>query len=296
MSMTGARDFSNIGTPPKLRKPVLTSVAEYSEQTIKKAVEYEVGRGGQVYYLYNKVRTIKRKYSQLKKLLPDISIGVAHGQMKEAELQQVMLDFIDKKIQVLLCTTIIENGLDMINVNTVILENADNFGLAQIHQLRGRVGRTERQGYAYLFYASVELLTDKARKRLQAIREYSALGAGYKIALKDLEIRGAGALLGKKQHGHIISVGFDLYCKLLEDSVYEARHKTVNKKKPAFINPEFQFCIPEDYVIDPRERFALYRRLIALESKEQVLELKKELQDRYGSCPAILGKYFDDFV
>jgi transcription-repair coupling factor (superfamily II helicase) len=293
MSMTGARDLSNIGTPPNLRKPVFTLVSEYSDELVKKAIYYEVGRAGQVFYLYNKVRYIKKRQQELQKLFPDLVIGVAHGQMKEADLQKAMLDFMDKKTDILLCSTIIENGLDMRSVNTVILENAENFGLSQIHQLRGRVGRSTEQGYAYLLFPSAELLPEKAKKRLQAIREYAALGAGYKIALKDLEIRGAGSLLGRKQHGHIISVGFDLYCKLLEESVYKAKHKKPIQKTNIFIDPEVKAYIPEDYIADPRERFALYKRLMGLGSDAELMAIKYEIEDRYGSCPSLVEDFFE---
>jgi transcription-repair coupling factor (superfamily II helicase) len=294
MALTGARDFSTLNTPPHSKKPVFTKISEYSDERVKTAIETELQTGGQVYYISNNVQGMIRKSHALKKLVPQARIGFAHGQMPEALLEKTMIDFLNHDIDVLLCSTIVENGLDFKNVNTIIIEDADQFGLSQIHQLRGRVGRSEKQGYAYLFYNSVETLSEKGQKRLQAIKEYAALGSGYKLAMKDLEIRGAGSLLGKKQHGHITSVGFELYCKLLSDSVHRKKgEKTLIQKSPLQLKPDMQAFIPDSYVEDPRERLALYQRLSHLKYRYNMDDLEDELSDRYGKIPLVLQSFLD---
>ena len=285
MALTGARDFSILNTPPVARKPVMTSVAPYHEDIVKKAILNEIESGGQVFYLYNNVEKIETRFARLKRLIPDLRIGIGHGQMKESDLEQVIFDFIHKKYQVLLCTTIIENGVDIPNANTIIVENAHLFGLSQIHQIRGRVGRTPKQAYAYLLYPNEETLSSKAKKRLQAVKEYAALGVGYKLALKDLEIRGAGTLLGKKQHGHMTAVGFSLYCKLLEESIQKMKKIPIIKKE--FIIEKVAY-IPPSYIESERERLAIYQRLVRLNSLEQWDDLNSELNDRYGKIPKIM--------
>lgn len=293
MALTGARDFSNIATAPVARKPVLTSVHRYSEPIIKEAIENEIRRGGQLYYIYNNVRNMPRKIHQLKALCPEATFTMAHGQMNEHVLQRAMSDFLNGKAQVLVCSTIIENGLDVPNVNTIIIENAENFGLSQIHQIRGRVGRSAKQAYAYLFYSETRELTEKAVKRLQAIREYAALGSGYQLALKDLEIRGAGTMLGERQHGHMTAIGFELYCKLLEESVRQAKKERKVARPSVLLGAEVKAYIPETYIEDARERLAVYRRVMAFDYKYQIDDLLEELQDRYGKCPKIVLMLFD---
>ncbi|MCP4050785.1 MAG: transcription-repair coupling factor [bacterium] len=293
MALTGAKAFSNIETPPKLKKPVLTAVSVFQDSIIERAIFSEIKRGGQVFYIHNKVKTIDVRFEYLKRLLPGIKFAVAHGQMKENELQNIMFEFFNNKIDVLICTTIIESGLDVANANTIIIEEAENFGLSQIHQLRGRVGRTDKQGYAYLMHEDGKILSDKARKRLKAIKEYAVLGAGYKIALRDLEIRGAGTMLGHKQHGHIVSVGFELYCKLLEESVNKVKSPITRNKPAFFINPEISVYISEDYISAADERLAMYKRIMNLNSVDKLNDLISEMIDRYGSVPDSVRNFFD---
>jgi len=223
MAMTGIRDLSVIETPPEERYPVQTYVVEHSLPLIREAIRRELGRGGQVYYLHNRIEDIDRVREMISQLVPEAVIGVAHGRMTELSLERTMFDFMEGEIDVLVCTTIIESGLDIANANTVIIDQADRLGLAQLYQIRGRVGRTNRVAYAYLTYAKEKILTEISEKRLAAIREFTDLGAGYKIAMRDLEIRGAGNLLGAEQHGQIAAVGFDLYCRMLEEEVQKKR-------------------------------------------------------------------------
>lgn len=281
MALSGAKDLSIIETPPKQKKPVVTHISEWSEEKVKKAIKEELKRKGQVFYIFNRVQNIHRKAAQLRKFFPNISIEYAHGQMKEKELQDIMMRFFEQKIKILVCTTIIENGLDITSANTIILEEANRFGLSQIHQLRGRVGRTDIQGHCYLFFTSSETLTDKAHQRLQAIREYASLGSGYKLAMKDLEIRGAGELIGTQQSGQVSQVGFELYCKMLEDAVKLVKGETIEDDAilPLDIS---KISVPEEIIEDPRERFALYTRLYQLSSNEECDDLHQEICDRYG--------------
>jgi transcription-repair coupling factor (superfamily II helicase) len=281
MALSGAKDLSVIETPPKQKKPVVTHISEWSEEKVKQAVKTELKRKGQVFYIYNRVQNIHRKAEQLRKLFPNVSIEFAHGQMKEKELQDIMMRFFDKKIKILVCTTIIENGLDITSANTIILEEANRFGLSQIHQLRGRVGRTDIQGHCYLFFTSANTLTDKAQQRLQAIREYAALGSGYKLAMKDLEIRGAGELIGTQQSGQVSQVGFELYCKMLEDAVKLVKGEAIEDDAVLPLDIS-KISVPEEIIEDPRERFALYTRLYQLSSKEECDALHQEICDRYG--------------
>ncbi len=287
IALSGGKEVSLLKTPPEKRKPILTTLSEYHESLIKEAIEKEVKRGGQVLYVFNAVRSMPQKARNLKSLLPHIRFSMAHGQMEESVLKSVMDAFLNKETDVLICSTIMESGMDIPNANTMIIENVENFGLAQLHQLRGRVGRTDKQAYAFLFYKE-ENLTAKAKKRLQAIREYTALGAGYRLALKDLEIRGAGTLLGYKQHGHMTAVGFELYCALLEDSVRQIQGKPGRSQKTRRPLP-YMLIIPESYVPEERERLALYRRVSAFEFGYQIDAFEEELRDRYGPAPDVLS-------
>ncbi len=301
MSLSGIRDMSLIDTPPEDRLAVRTYVAEYDKDMVRKAILREMDRGGQVYYVHNRVYDIERVAAKLERLVPEASLVIGHGQMPEEDLAQAMLGFAEGEHDVLLCTTIIENGLDMPNVNTMIIEQADNFGLAQLYQLRGRIGRGIERGYAYMFYESP--LTDAARRRLQAIREASELGAGFQVAMRDLEIRGAGEILGPEQHGHIAAIGFDLYTRLLrqaidelraseeapKEAVQRAQHKTAAKALSLDVGPPVDLPlsahIPETYIVEEELRLRLYQRLARMETLEEVQEAEVEMRDRFGSIP-----------
>lgn len=286
MAMVGMRDISTITTPPEDRFPVETYVAESDDELVRDAIARELYRGGQVYFVHNRVQNIEKVAARLQQLVPDARIAVAHGQMKEEKLEQVMLDFLDREYDVLVATTIIESGLDIPNVNTIIVEDADHLGLAQLYQLRGRVGRSNRVGYAYFLYRKNKILSEVAEKRLQAIKDFTELGSGFKIALRDLEIRGAGNILGPEQHGFIISVGFDLYTQLLEESVRELRGEATPP-------PEFQPAvelnvdayISDQYISDPRQKIEAYKRLRAIRTLDDARDVAEELEDRYGAIP-----------
>jgi len=282
MALSGVKDMSVISTPPRQKKPIITTISEYSKDKVKQAIEFEINREGQVFYIFNNVRNIQKKTNSLKHLFPTLTIDYAHGQMPEKELQSMMHKFYNKEIDILVCTTIIENGLDITSANTILMEEADTFGLSQIHQLRGRVGRTDIQGYCYLFYNSEKVMTEKARKRLNAVREYAALGSGYALAMKDLEIRGAGELLGTQQSGQVSKVGFELYCKMLEDALMVLNGDVRQEVSFLALDAEDIFISDED-IKDPRERLMVYMRLYQLKSLEECDELHNEIKDRYGS-------------
>ena len=296
MALTGAKDFSTIQTPPKNRKPIATTVSEFDKRNLKEAIQKETSRGGQVFYVFNHVSKIEEKRWFLQKLCPKIRIGIGHGQMPEKALHKVMLQFMNHEIDILLCSTIIENGLDVPNANTVIIDGAEHYGLSQIHQIRGRVGRTVRQGYAYLFYDAHKPLSDKARKRLQAIKEYAVLGSGYQLALKDLEIRGSGSLLGHKQHGHMIAIGFDLYCKLLDQSVRSVKNLETRQDIHFSFSKTINTYIPNEYIENERERLKMYQRLMQCETKKDVHYLKEEIEDRYGHLPTEMIVLLDEIL
>ncbi|WEG12727.1 transcription-repair coupling factor [Pullulanibacillus sp. KACC 23026] len=286
MSMLGVRDLSVIETPPENRFPVQTYVTEYSGALIGEAIERELARGGQVYFLYNRVESIQRMAEQISALVPEARVVFAHGQMKENELESVMLDFLEGQSDVLVSTTIIETGVDIPNVNTLIVYDADRMGLSQLYQLRGRVGRSNRVAYAYFTYQKDKVINEVAEKRLQAIREFTELGSGFKIAMRDLSIRGAGNLLGAQQHGFIDSVGFDLYSKMLRDAI-EERKGTVQKERPVevSINVEVDAYIPDTYVSDSLQKIDLYKKFRSVTSLEDLEELREELVDRFGDYP-----------
>jgi len=292
MSLSGVRDMSTIDTPPEERLPIRTQVAEYNEVLIRRAILRELNRGGQVYFVHNRVRGIRQIAERLQKTVPKASIVIGHGRMPEEKLSTVMLDFAAGKYDVLVCTSIIESGLDIPNVNTIIVNRADRFGLAQLYQLRGRVGRSAVQAYAYLLYDKRQRLSDVARRRLEAILEASELGAGFRIAMQDLEIRGAGEILGARQHGHIAAIGFELYCRLLAQAVREVKEA---RPKAEAVTPEvevspvielpLQAYLPDDYVPDETLRLKLYQRLAGLGSEEELEDLRQELEDRFGVLP-----------
>jgi len=287
MAMVGVRDMSVIETPPEDRYPIRTYVVEYDEQLIRQAILRELARQGQVYFVHNRVQSIDYVYSELAKLVPEARIAIAHGQMDETVLERVMLDFYQGEFDILLCTTIIETGMDIGNVNTLIIDNADYLGLAQLYQLRGRVGRTNRVAYAYFTHRKDKILTEEAEKRLGAIKEFTELGSGIRIAMRDLEIRGAGNLLGPEQHGFIASVGFELYCKLLEDAIAELKNDGEVKAAPPepVLDLQVDAYIADSYVSDPGQKVELYQKIIALETLEECDDLEEEVQDRFGSLP-----------
>lgn len=286
MALSGIRDMSLIETPPEDRFPVQTYVVEYNDELIRDAILREIGRGGQVFYVHNRVQTIERAAVHVQSLVPEARIVVAHGQMKEDKLEQVMIDFINGEADVLVCTTIIESGVDIPNVNTLIVEDADHMGLAQLYQLRGRVGRSNRLAYAYLTYRREKVLTEVAEKRLQAIREFTELGSGFKLAMRDLEIRGAGNVLGPEQHGFIVSVGFDLYVQLLEEAIREMKGEVKPPEPaPVIVDIPVDAFIPEDYVPDPRQKIDLYKKIAAIETLEDADDVAEEILDRFGNPP-----------
>ena len=285
MSLVGARDMSLMNTPPRDRMPIKTEIVEFNEELIREALLREADRGGQSFFVHNRIYSIDSVARFLRALVPELTFAIAHGRMREIDLEEVMLRFIEKEFDVLVCTMIIESGIDMPNVNTMIVNRADAFGLAQLYQLRGRVGRSKEQAYAYLLVPPGRALTEAAEKRLRAIEECDELGAGFKIAMRDLEIRGAGNILGPEQHGFILSIGFDLYCRMLEDASRELKGEVIVEEKLARLKAEMNAYIPEDYVEDDVERMSLYRRLADTRSVEAVKEIEQEMRDRFGKLP-----------
>ena len=285
-SLAGARAMSLISTPPVDRSPIRPYVLPYSEKVIREAITREIERGGQVYFVHNYVETIAGAAAAIKRLAPGARVAVGHGQMDGQELERTMLDFLNKKYDVLVCTSIIESGLDIPNVNTILIDRADRFGLSQLYQIRGRVGRSAVRAYAYLFYHPARSMSDTAVERLKAIQEFTALGSGYKLAMRDLEIRGAGNLLGAEQSGHIYEVGFDLYCELLEEAVKEVRGETVVSPREVDIDLKVEASITAHYVPDERQRIPLYRRMNLIVTDEGIVDIRKELEDRFGKLPS----------
>jgi len=293
LSLAGARDLSVINTAPIDRSPIRTYVLPYNEAVVREAILREIDRGGQIYFLHNVVKTIVGAAAKIKRLVPEAKVAVAHGQMPERQLENTMIDFLDRKFDVLVCTSIIESGLDIQNVNTILINNADHFGLSQLYQIRGRVGRSAVKAYAYLFYQPHQVMTTEAQQRLAAITEFTALGSGYKLAMRDLEIRGAGNLLGREQSGHILEVGFDLYCELLEQAVREVKGQKSVSPREVMLDLKVEGFIPEAYIVDERQRIAVYRRMNLLQSQAELLEMKQELLERFGPVPAKLAKLFE---
>ncbi len=286
MSMVGVRDLSIIETPPENRFPVQTYVVEYSDVLLKEAIEREIGRGGQVYVLYNQVNGIQSIADRVLRLIPEARVAVGHGQMEEDELEQVMLGFLQGETDVLVSTTIIETGLDIPNVNTLIVFHADRMGLSQLYQLRGRVGRSNRIAYAYFTYQPDKVLSEVAEKRLQAIKEFTELGSGFKIAMRDLAIRGAGNLLGAEQHGFISSVGFDMYSDMLAEAVRELRGEVTEKKPEPNVEVSVEAYIPDEYIADPMQKIEMYKKFVAVSAPPDVDDLHEELEDRFGEVPS----------
>lgn len=293
MSMLGVRDLSVIETPPENRFPVQTYVVEFNESLTREAIERELGRGGQVYFLYNQVGGIRSMADRIQKIVPDARVGIAHGQMAEDELERVMLDFLDGEIDVLVTTTIIETGLDIPNVNTLIVYDADRLGLSQLYQLRGRVGRSNRIAYAYFTYQKDKVLTEVAEKRLQAIKEFTELGSGFKIAMRDLAIRGAGNLLGAEQHGFINTVGFDLYNEMLTNAVKEVKGELLETPPEPSIDLQIEAYLPDEFIPNPAQKIAVYKKFKFVRSQEAANDLEEELEDRYGELPESVRNLLD---
>ena len=285
MSLAGIRDMSIIETPPKDRLSIQTNVVKFDQPVITRAIRTEIERGGQIYFVHNRVESIYSLGNLLTRLVPEARIAVAHGQMGEEELERVMVDFVAHKYDVLLATTIIENGLDISNANTIIVNRADRYGLSQLYQLRGRVGRSDRRAYAYLLIPPEDSLSPVAKKRLAAIREFSDLGSGFRVAALDLEIRGAGNLLGGEQSGHIEAVGFDMYMKLLEQTIKELKGEEIEDEIRANVNLRVDLRVDESYIPDMNQRLTVYRRMAAVRTAPELDKLMDEVRDRYGAPP-----------
>jgi transcription-repair coupling factor (superfamily II helicase) len=285
MSLTGIRDLSLGNTPPADRQPILTYVGEYDERAVGEAIRRELLREGQVFFVHNRVRDIDQVAARLQELVPEARIAIAHGQMDEGTLEQVVLDFWDEQFDVLVCTTIIESGIDMPTVNTLVVDRADLLGLGQLHQLRGRVGRAGQRAYAYLFTPRDRVLSEDAYERLKTIGESTELGSGFRIAMRDLEIRGAGNLLGTGQSGHVSAVGYDLYCQMVNEAVAELRGEPVREPAEIKLDLPVDAHLPDEYV--PREdlRLEAYRRLAEVVDESEVTDIEAEWQDRYGPIP-----------
>lgn len=292
MSLSGMRDMSLIETPPRDRLAIQTQVVQFSESVIKSAIDLELSRGGQVFFIHNRVETIETVAALVQRLVPQARLAVGHGQMNEKEMERVMLDFIDYKYDVLVATTIIENGIDIPRANTIIINRADQYGLSQLYQLRGRVGRSSRRAYAYLLIPGEQELSPIARRRLAAIREFSDLGAGFRIAALDLELRGAGSLLGGEQSGHLDALGFDLYTQMLERTVAELRGEEVEDETSVTINLGVDVAIPEDYVSDMGQRLRTYKRVSSARDEATLTSIRTETEDRYGRVPESVERLF----
>ncbi|MDM7914281.1 MAG: transcription-repair coupling factor [Candidatus Eisenbacteria bacterium] len=284
-ALSGGRDMSTILTPPRDRRPIQTEVAEFREEIVAHALMREADRGGQSFFVHNRIESIDAMASYLGRLVPHLRIAVAHGEMRETHLERVMRAFFDREYDVLLSTTIIESGLDFPNVNTILIDRGDTFGLAQLYQLRGRVGRSDRKAYAYLLVPPYRSITETAQKRLKAIEEFGDLGSGFQLAMRDLEIRGAGNLLGAEQHGFILNVGFDLYCKLLDETVRELKGIPGDQKREARIVTDVEAYFPDDYVSDSREKMTLYKSIADTRDLDELARIEEEIRDRFGMLP-----------
>ena len=285
MSLTGVRDISVIETPPDDRYPIQTYVVEQNDQLIRDAIMREISRGGQVYFVHNRVEDIERVANYVRNLVPECKVGIAHGRMTERQLEKEMLEFMANEYNVLVCTTIIETGIDIQNVNTIIIYDADKMGLSQLYQLRGRVGRSNRIAYAYLLYTKDKVLTEVAEKRLKALKDFTELGSGFKIAMRDLEIRGAGNMMGSSQHGHMAAVGYDLYCRMLEDTVKLIKGEIDKEPVETTVDLKVDAYIPSSYIEDEIQKIEVYKKIAAIESIDEYMDIKEELEDRYSNIP-----------
>jgi len=293
MSLTGVRDISVIETPPEERYPIQTYVVEFNDQLIRDAILREINRQGQVFFVYNRVETIKDMAAYIGKLVPEARICIGHGQMTERELESVMIDFMENKYDILMCTTIIETGIDIQNTNTIIIYEADKMGLSQLYQLRGRVGRSNRIAYAYLTYKKDKVLTEVAEKRLKAIKDFTELGSGFKIAMRDLEIRGAGNMMGGAQHGHMAAVGYDLYCRMLEETVKNIRGDVEKEPIETSVEIKIDAYIPGAYIEDEMQKIEIYKKIAAIESREDMLDIQEEIEDRFSDIPQSVANLMD---
>lgn len=293
MSIVGIRDMSVIYEPPQNRKPVQTYVLEYDEEVIKEAITKELERGGQVFYIYNRVDTIQKKADDISKLVPEAEVSYAHGQMTGNQIEDIMEDFINKKTNVLVCTTILESGIDIPNANTIIVENADRMGLAALYQIRGRVGRADRQAYAYVTYRKDKMLSEEADKRLKAIKEFTEFGSGFKIAMRDLEIRGAGSLLGEIQSGHLEQVGYETYCSLLDEVVKEMQGIEIEPEIDIQIDLNVTSYIPDEYISDSAQKIEIYQNIALCKTEKDIQNVIDEIIDRFGNMPAELENLLD---
>ncbi|MFH1860897.1 MAG: TRCF domain-containing protein [bacterium] len=284
-SLCGIRDMSIIHTPPPGRLPIKTVVVPFSPETIRKAVLREMDRGGQVFFVHNQVKSIPWILEQLNKIVPEARVIVGHGQMDEHELERVIIDFMEKRFDILLASAIIESGLDMPNVNTIIINNANRFGLAQLYQLRGRIGRAQHRAYAYLLHQPGIQPSSDAYDRLRAIMEFSTLGSGFNLAMRDMENRGAGNLLGPQQHGNVVAIGFEMYCHLLEEAVSRLKGTRIKKEVHTKITLPYESYIPEDYIQSSQERFSIYRKLASSNTEEKIHDVEEEILDRFGKYP-----------
>ncbi|MBR3697375.1 MAG: hypothetical protein IKM97_03820 [Clostridia bacterium] len=293
MSIVGMRDMSVIYEPPQNRIPTRTYVLEYDKDVIREAILRELERGGQVFYLYNNVDGIIRKTAEIKSLVPNAKVDLAHGKMSGNELEDIMKDFINKKSNVLVCTTILESGIDIPNANTIIVENADRLGLAQLYQIRGRVGRSDKQAYAYITYRRDKVLSEVADKRLKAIKEFTEFGSGFKIAMRDLEIRGAGSLLGEIQHGHMEQIGYDMYCSLLDEVVKEIKGEETAEEIDVQIDIDVSSYIPDNYIENSSQKIEIYQNIALCKSEEDIQNVTDEILDRYGIMPKEIENLLD---
>ena len=286
MSLVGIRDMSVLEEAPDERRPIQTYVMEYNEEMVREAIVREISRHGQVYYVYNRINSIVDITNRIAALVPEATVAFAHGRMKENELEKIMYEFINGEIDVLVSTTIIETGLDISNVNTMIIHDSDNMGLSQLYQLRGRVGRSNRTSYAFLMYRKDKMLKEVAEKRLQAIKEFTDLGSGYKISMRDLEIRGAGNLLGERQHGHMEAVGYDLYCKMLNEAVKTLKGtKRIDDDFNTYVDMDVDAFIPAEYIVNEVQKLDIYKRIAGIENEDECEDMRVELKDRFGSIP-----------
>jgi transcription-repair coupling factor (superfamily II helicase) len=285
MSLVKIRDMSILASAPPGRHPIETFVEEYDNLLIAKAIRREVERGGQIFFLHNRIETLRDTRLKLEKLLPEILIETAHGQMEAGDLEDVMRRFVHGGFHVLVSTTIIENGIDIPNVNTILIDRADMYGVSQLYQLRGRVGRSDRVAYAYLFYPGKKALTELAMKRLQTISDFTELGSGFKIAMKDMEIRGAGNLLGREQSGDIYAVGFDMYIKLLDDAVRRLEDSSYESETETLLELEYSGFIPDSYIDSPQAKMEVYKMIAAIRDRDDFERALDELHDRFGALP-----------
>ncbi len=293
MSLLGIRDISSLETPPENRQAVETRVARFDDELLRHAILRELTRGGQVYFVHNKIADLPVIAARLQRIVPEANIVIGHGQMHEDDLEQVMFDFISKKADILIATTIIESGLDIPNANTIFINDADRYGLADLHQLRGRVGRYKHRAYCYLLIDQNKFLSSTSAKRLKAIEEFSNLGAGFAIAMRDLEIRGAGNILGTQQSGHIAAIGYELYCELLEAAVRRMKKMAPKEKVQVHVDLPIEAYLPRQYIPDLRIKVDLYRRMSRVARESDVADLRAELVDRFGEIPEPVEKLLE---